>query len=407
MPPARPTGVRRRSRRRWSPISLAEAGGRGHVAGPDPDGVGDVGRQGRIAEREQDREGDQAAAARHPVEDAGAHASQDDQNGVRRGHAAQEYGTAAVSPSGGGLEHGPTWYMQRGCDPRNLSPPAKDCSEPPFPSHRGVPAQWRGRKGLQMRGRSRIAAVGVAAVVVACRSLSAGAATRRPPGRSMPTEALSAEPGQPLAGHRRRVRGRRHQRQPGRGHRHRRLPVVGRHHQPVPDEPRARPAFASTRRRPPSPSAGGRRRRPRPARTSAPCRPSTCRCSPSGRPAAAPRPPRTPAGTRPPRARAAWPAPRLTEPTLLARASAAWPCPQHPLLGHRRRHPDGRRRASLPAPVSTIFTTADGLLSGVANGVPLSRPRSTRPTRSTAPAPSSAACWTSWAARPRPPCSAP
>ncbi len=77
---------------------LAEAGGRGQVAGPDADRVRDVGGEGRVAEPEQDRERNQAAPAGHAVEDPGAQSSKDDQHHVRCGHGAQEYGTAAVHP---------------------------------------------------------------------------------------------------------------------------------------------------------------------------------------------------------------------------------------------------------------------------------------------------------------------
>ncbi len=74
----------------------AVAGRRGDVARPDPDGVGDVGGERRIAEGQQDRERDQAAAAGHAVEDAGPQARQDDQHDVGGGHGAPEYGTTTV-----------------------------------------------------------------------------------------------------------------------------------------------------------------------------------------------------------------------------------------------------------------------------------------------------------------------
>ena len=54
------------------------------VPGPDAHGVGDVGRERRIAQGQQERERDEAAAAGHPVEDPGAHTPEDQQDDVRR-----------------------------------------------------------------------------------------------------------------------------------------------------------------------------------------------------------------------------------------------------------------------------------------------------------------------------------
>ena len=76
----------------------AVAGGGGQVAGPDPHGVGDVGRESRIPECQEDRERDQAATPRHAVEDAGTDPGQHDQHDVGRGHRGQEYGTGGGPP---------------------------------------------------------------------------------------------------------------------------------------------------------------------------------------------------------------------------------------------------------------------------------------------------------------------
>jgi hypothetical protein len=69
--------VRRRTAPSTPPARAAE------VSRPDAHRVGDVRRQGGIAEGEEDRKGDQAAPAGHPVEDAGDQSGEKDQDDMR------------------------------------------------------------------------------------------------------------------------------------------------------------------------------------------------------------------------------------------------------------------------------------------------------------------------------------
>ena len=69
-PPTTATGLRLDQALPLAGDLVAEPGGARGVAGPDADGVGDVGRERRIAQCQQKRERDEASAAGHPVEDA-------------------------------------------------------------------------------------------------------------------------------------------------------------------------------------------------------------------------------------------------------------------------------------------------------------------------------------------------
>ena len=118
---------------------LAEAGGRGQVAGPDADRVRDVGGERRVAQPEQDREGDQAAAAGHAVEDPGAEPSKDDQHDVGCGHGAQEYGTGAVGTRGPGRGREPEWDSNRGVRDAKSFATAQGSGRRPVSSMEGIP----------------------------------------------------------------------------------------------------------------------------------------------------------------------------------------------------------------------------------------------------------------------------
>src|ERR1019366_7219114 len=86
---------------------VAEACRAPGVAGPDPHGVGDVGRQGGIPKSQEEGERNEASPPRHAVDDAGAEASEEEKDDVRRGqccrpqhrhwHGREAYGTTRIS----------------------------------------------------------------------------------------------------------------------------------------------------------------------------------------------------------------------------------------------------------------------------------------------------------------------
>ena len=153
----------------------AEAGRRGHVARPDPDGVGDVRRQGGVAEPEQDRERDQAAPAGHAVEDAGTQPAEQEDHDVGRGHART---VRDVRRAPADLLLRARGQRHRGVTTGIVSQVRRKVRRgAPFHERRQRSPPWmrREREGQQMRGRIRIAAVGPSGhdAAVRCRPAAA------------------------------------------------------------------------------------------------------------------------------------------------------------------------------------------------------------------------------------------
>ena len=148
MPPSAPIGSVSHRRPRWPSKSRRCASDAADHARPQRDGVGDVGGDGRHADRGQRREGHQRPAARDRVHEAGGHPGQGDQGVLQRGRrhraAVHRHRPAIMSPGPAGAPQ-----MTQGGAPAGTSQAMSEQAEGRERASRS-PACWR-RKATTMR----------------------------------------------------------------------------------------------------------------------------------------------------------------------------------------------------------------------------------------------------------------